>query len=450
MNDYDDRTPPQDLDAEQAVLGGMLLSRNAIEDVGNVLKGREFYAPKHEQIYDAITALAGRSEPADIVTAANELAKRGELDRIGGPAYLHHLASTVANPASAGWHAGIVRAKARRRGIIRAGTRLVQAGYQTDDVDVDEVVENAHAELDDAVPEVEFDENANAAALEELGEELQNPVSPGVMTGFKDLDALTDGLQPGDVTVIAARSAMGKSTLCLDVHRHVSMRLGQHSLMFSNEMNRKLVMKRLLSAEGRISIQHLRYGGMTERDWDAYGKYYGPISTAPFHVVDDFGIKLPEMLAQARKMARKFPLKLMSVDYLQNLHTGQHKPGQREQEVAAISGALKHLAGELNIPIIAVAQLNRGPEMRGDKEPQLSDLRESDKIVSDASLVIMPYREDYYVQESPRAGEADLFIRKNRHGPQATITVAFQGHYSRFVDMGAAHWSPSDAAERLR
>jgi replicative DNA helicase len=447
VNDYDERTPPQDLDAERGVLGGMLMHRDAIEEVSEVLKGGEFYAPKHEQIHAAIVDLAGRGEPADAVTVADELAKRGELDRVGGPGYLHTLMESAPTAANAGYYAEIVMAKARRRGIIRAGTRLVQAGYQADDVDVDEVVENAHAELDMASPEAEFDESANGAALDELGEDLDNPVPSGVMTGFKDLDALTGGLPPGDMALSAARSAMGKSTLCLDIHRHVSMRLGQHSLMFSLEMNRKLVIKRLLSAEGRISIQHLRHGGMTERDWDAYKKLYGSIRSAPFHIVDDFGITLAQLIALSRKFARKYPLKLISVDYLQKLSTGRHKPGEREQEVGAMSSALKDLAGELNIPVIAVAQLNRGPEMRTDKTPQLSDLRESDRPVQDASLVIMPYREDYYVQESPRAGEADLFIRKNRHGPQSTITVAFQGHYSRFCDMD---WTPHAAADGAR
>lgn len=434
MNDYD-REPPWDQNAEMSVLGGMLLSRQAVEDVSGILKPVQFHAYRHERIFAAILAVTDAGMPADAVTVAAELERRGELNKAGGSAYLHELIASTPSAASAAFHADIVWAKARRRRMLVAGTRLIQMAHQTDDIDVDEVLEEAHGELDAAGPEVEFDETANATALGEIGDDLERPGSSGLLTGFKDLDALTDGLHPGDMTVIAAKSGMGKSTLCLDVHRHVSFRLKQHSLMFSLEMNRKLVIKRLLSAEGRISIQHLRYGGMTERDWDAYREQYKKITEAPFFIVDDFGITLAQLKAKARKMARKYPIKLISVDYLQKLTTGEHKAGQREQEIAAMSSGLKDLAGELNIPIIAVAQLNRGPETRNDKTPQLSDMRESDRPVQDASLVIMPYREDYYERESPRAGEADLFIRKNRHGPQAEITVAFQGHYSRFVDM---------------
>lgn len=438
MNDHNgERTPPQDLAAEQGVLGGMLLHVSAINEVGEVLKGGEFYAPKHEQIYAAIVDLNERGEPADAVTVASELGNRGELTKIGGPAYLHELLGAAPSAANAGWHAEIVKAKWRRRGLIGLGNRFVQMGHTTDDVDIDEVVDRAQQELYAAAQDTQADEQTNLDALEAIGEDLENPQIPGVPTGFADLDALTEGLKPGDITIIAARSGMGKSTLCLDVHRHVSMRLEQHSLMFSLEMTRKDVMRRALSAEARISTQHLRYGGMTDQDWDAYKSHFVKLGSAPFHVVDDFGITLAQVRARARRMAEKHPLKLISVDYLQRLTTGQHRPEARQQEVTAISNGLKNLAGELNVPIIAVCQLSRAPEARKDKRPELSDLRESGSLEQDASLVIMPFREDYYEKESPRAGEADLLIRKNRYGPTCEITVAFQGHYSRFVDMAA-------------
>jgi replicative DNA helicase len=434
------RTPPQDVAAEQSVLGGMMLSKDAIADVIEQVRGTDFYRPAHELVFEAILDLYGRGEPADAVTVAAELTKRGELGRVGGAAYLHTLISSVPTAANAGYYGEIVRERAVLRRLVDAGTKIVQLGYASGGGDVDDLVNQAQAEVysvterrtsEDYVPLSETIEGTiNEIEISEgRGDEMI-----GVATGFSDLDQLTNGLHPGQMIVLAARPAMGKSTVALDIARSCSIKHGKASVIFSLEMSRNEITMRLLSAEASVNLQHMRKGTMREEDWTKLARTMGRVSEAPLFIDDSPNMSLMEIRAKCRRLKQRHDLKLVVIDYLQLMSSGK-RVESRQQEVSEFSRALKLLAKELEVPVIAVSQLNRGPEQRTDKKPAMSDLRESGSIEQDADMVILLHREDAYDKESPRAGEADLIVAKHRNGPTANITVAFQGHFSRFVDM---------------
>ncbi|WP_312885463.1 replicative DNA helicase [Streptomyces physcomitrii] len=736
-----ERVPPQDLDAEQSVLGGMLLSKDAIADVVEVIKGHDFYRPAHETIFQAVLDLYAKGEPADPITVAAELTKRGEITRVGGASYLHTLVQTVPTAANAEYYAEIVHERAVLRRLVEAGTRITQMGYAADG-DVDEIVNSAQAEIyavteqrtsEDYLPLGDIMEGA-LDEIEAIGS--RSGEMTGVPTGFTDFDSLTNGLHPGQMIVIAARPAMGKalaldtplptpggwttmgavrpgdllldaggrptrvvaatevmtgrpcyemtfddgttvvadadhqwltdtcssrrnatgrpevrttkelaatlrcltddranhsvtntapldlpeqdlpvapralgvwlaggpggeadlralqqhaggpegrhipqrylrgslaqrrellrglletrstvaragsvkftaaektlaedfrelvtslghrcrftaeagggtqgasptysvtftprdedlaprreeqgedtgerlrrgkakparryltevreiesvpvrcvqvdnpehlylatramvpthnSTLALDFARAASIKNNLPSVIFSLEMGRNEIAMRLLSAEARVALHHMRSGTMTDEDWTRLARRMPDVSAAPLYIDDSPNLSMMEIRAKCRRLKQRNELKLVVIDYLQLMQSGGSKRAEsRQQEVSDMSRNLKLLAKELELPVIALSQLNRGPEQRTDKKPMVSDLRESGSIEQDADMVILLHREDAYEKESPRAGEADLIVAKHRNGPTATITVAFQGHYSRFVDM---------------
>ncbi|MER7579918.1 replicative DNA helicase [Kitasatospora sp. NPDC097691] len=436
-----ERVPPQDLAAEQSVLGGMLLSKDAIADVVEVLKPADYYRPAHEMVHGAILDLYARGEPADPITVAGELTKRGELQRVGGASYLHTLVNSVPTAANAEYYAQIVHERAVLRRLVEAGTRIAGMGYAAEG-DVDEIVNAAQAEIyavteqrtnEDYAPLADIMEGA-LDEIEAIGSR-QGQMS-GVPTGFADFDQLTNGLHPGQMIVIAARPAMGKSTLALDFARACSIQHKLPSVIFSLEMGRNEIAMRLLSAEARVALHHMRSGNMTDDDWTRVARRMPDVSEAPLFIDDSPNLSMMEIRAKCRRLKQRNDIKLVVIDYLQLMQSGGSRRAEnRQQEVSDMSRNLKLLAKELEVPVIALSQLNRGPEQRTDKRPMVSDLRESGSIEQDADMVILLHREDAYEKESPRAGEADLIVAKHRNGPTATITVAFQGHYSRFVDM---------------
>ncbi|WP_194923083.1 replicative DNA helicase [Catenulispora pinisilvae] len=743
-----ERTPPQDIPAEQSVLGGMLLSKDAIAEVIEVIKAIDFYKPAHELVFASILELYGRGEPADPVTVAALLTKKGDINRVGGAPYLHTLINSVPTAANAGYYAEIVKERAVLRRLVEAGTRIVQMGYSTDGSDVEQIVDAAQQEMynvteartsEDYIPLAD----AMEGALDEI-ESISNRSGQmtGVPTGFHDLDALTNGLHPGQMVIIAARPAIGKalaldtplptpsgwttmgevhvgdlllgadgrptrviaatevmtdrpcyevefsdgsviaadgqhqwftetrasqraaqgalvgaggppppratgsvktteeiagtlrcetadrrlnhsvpvasavelpeadlplspyalgvllggghsdaghsdaahgldgldgldgkhipaaylrasvrqrrallaglldsngsvdrtgtvrfsvtnrrlaldthelilslgyqavlsgttttahtvtftpadpvfrltrklvrqttrdhpttrqryitavrridsvpvrcvevdnddhlylaghswipthnSTLGLDLARSCSIKNGLTSVIFSLEMGRNEIIMRLLSAEARVALHHMRSGTMTDEDWARLARRMGPVSEAPLFIDDSPNMSMMEIRAKARRLKQRHGLQLVIIDYMQLMQhsaANSKRPDNRQQEVSEISRSLKLLAKELEVPVIAISQLNRGPEQRTDKRPMMSDLRESGSLEQDADVIILLHREDAYERESPRAGEADLIVAKHRNGPTANITVAFQGHYSRFVDM---------------
>ena len=434
-----ERMPPHDVAAEQCVLGGMLLSKDAISDVIEVIRPTDHYRPAHQLVHEAILDLYARGEPADPITVSNELTRRGELARIGGALYLHTLMAAVPTAANAGYYARIVRERAILRRLVEAGTRIVQFGYAGDS-DADDLVDRAQAEVY-AVTDRRIAEDYHPlseimpAALEEIEAiGAHGGGISGVPTGFADLDSLTNGLHPGQMIVVAARPAVGKSALALDFARSATIRHGLPTVVFSLEMGRNEITMRLLSAEARVPMHIMRTGQMSDDDWGRLAKRMSEVADAPLFIDDSPNMSLMEIRAKCRRLKQRHDQKLVIIDYLQ-LMSSPKKTESRQQEVSEMSRSLKLLAKELEVPVVALSQLNRGPEQRQDKKPMLSDLRESGSIEQDADVVILLHREDAYERESPRAGEADLIIAKHRNGPTATVTVAFQGHYSRFVDM---------------
>ncbi len=439
-----ERTPPQDILAEQSVLGGMLLSKDAIADVVEVVRATDFYRPAHQTIFDVVVDLYGKGEPADPITVSAELTRLGEIGRIGGAPYLHTLLASVPTAANAGFYARIVAEQAILRRLVEAGTRIVQLGYGAAGAGgVDDVVDRAQQSIYDVT---ERRTSEDYTLLEQLMtptmDELEaigsrGSAMSGVPTGFVDLDALTNGLHPGQLVVIAGRPGLGKSTMGLDVARCAAVKHGLPSVIFSLEMSKTEITMRLLSAEARVPLHHMRSGTMTDDDWARLARRMGEVAEAPLYIDDSPNLTMMEIRAKARRLRQRHNLQLVVVDYLQ-LMTANRRVESRQQEVSELSRSLKLLAKELEVPVIAMSQLNRGAEQRTDKKPQLSDLRESGSIEQDSDVVILLHREDAYEKESPRAGEADFIVAKHRNGPTATITVAFQGHYSRFVDMNPA------------
>ncbi|UBV21687.1 MULTISPECIES: replicative DNA helicase [Mycolicibacterium] len=437
----DRRQPPQDLAAEQSVLGGMLLSKDAVADVLEKLRPDDFYRPAHTTIYDAILDLYGRGEPADAVTVAAELDRRGLLRRIGGAPYLHTLISIVPTAANASYYATIVAEKALLRRLVEAGTRVVQYGYAgADGADVDEVVDRAQAEIYDVA---EQRQSEDFVALEDLLQPTMDEIdaiasagglSRGIPTGFTELDDITNGLHGGQMIIIAARPGVGKSTLALDFLRSCSIKHHQPSIIFSLEMSKSEIVMRLLSAEAKIKLANMRSGRMTDEEWTRLARRMSELSEAPLYIDDSPNLTMMEIRAKARRLKQKTDLKLIVVDYLQLMSSGK-KYESRQQEVSDFSRSIKLMAKELDVPVVAISQLNRGPEQRTDKRPQVSDLRESGSLEQDCDMVMLLHRPDSADRDDPRGGEADIILGKHRNGPTATITVAHQLHFSRFTNM---------------
>ena len=437
--DYGSRTMPHDDVAEQSVLGGMLLSKDAIADVVESLRASDFYKPAHETIYEAILSLYGHGSPADAITVADELKKRGELTRVGGASYIHTLIASVPTAANAQYYAEIVKEHAIMRRLIEAGTKIAQLGY-ANETEVDTLVDQAQAEIY-AVTDGNAKEDyvSFSEALEETINEIDaNSNRPngvyGVPTDFIEFDELTGGLHGGQMIVIAARPGVGKSTLALDIARSASIHHQMTTVFFSLEMSRTELAMRVLSAEGKISMGRLKKGDLDTEGWTNLATLQGRIDSAPLFIDDSPNMTLMEIRAKCRRLKQRNDLKLVVLDYLQLMSSGK-KVESRQQEVSEFSRSLKLLAKELDVPVIALSQLNRGSEQRTDKRPMVSDLRESGSIEQDADMVILLHREDMYNPDSERVGEADMIIAKHRGGPTRTIPLAFSGKYSRFNNM---------------
>ena len=433
--DYGSRTMPHDDVAEQSVLGGMLLSKDAIADVVESLRASDFYKPAHETIYEAILSLYGHGSPADAITVADELKKRGELTRVGGAAYLHTLIASVPTAANAQYYAEIVKEHAIMRRLIEAGTKIAQLGY-ANETEVDALVDQAQAEIyavtDGNAKEdyVSFSE-ALEATMREIDANSNRPDGVyGVPTDFIELDELTGGLHGGQMIVIAARPGVGKSTLALDIARSAAIHHHMATVFFSLEMSRTELAMRILSAEGKISMGRLKKGDLDTEGWTNLATLQGRIDSAPLFIDDSPNMTLMEIRAKCRRLKQRNDLKLVVLDYLQLMSSGK-----KVQEVSEFSRSLTLLAKELDVPVIALSQLNRGSEQRTDKRPMVSDLRESGSIEQDADMVILLHREDMYNPDSDRVGEADMIIAKHRGGPTRTIPLAFSGKYSRFNNM---------------
>ncbi|MEY3496953.1 MAG: replicative helicase, partial [Actinomycetota bacterium] len=413
--------PPQDVAAEQSVLGAMLLSKDAIADVVEQVREHDFYRPNHQTIFSTVIDLYSRGEPADAVTVAAELTRSGELAKIGGAAYLHTLVASVPTAANAGYYARIVKEKAILRRLVEAGTRIVQMSYD-ETGEVDNLVDRAQAEIYDVTDRRTADDYQKLDKLMNDALEEMNAIAQhgdklvGIPTGFNDLDKLLNGLQPGQLIMLAARPGMGKSTLGLDFARAASIKNNATSAVFSLEMGKNEIVMRLLSAES-AGLTAMRSGKMNETDWQKLARKMSGVSNAPLFIDDSPNLTITEIRAKCRRLKQRHDLKLIIVDYLQLMTSGR-KVESRQQEVSEFSRSLKLLAKELDVPVVVLA-----------------DLRESGSLEQDSDVVILIHRDDHYNRESERQGEADLIVAKHRNGPTGVINVSFQGHYSRFAEM---------------
>ena len=444
----DERTHPHDDDAERAVLGGLMWSPHVVAETVPRLRPEDFYQPAHQRIYAAILALAARGAPVEPKSVATEL--RGDLDRVGGRGAVFDLYSGVASPASTGFYAEIVAETATRRRYIEAGTRIIQIGQSTD-LDPAEAADRVQAEAYAAT-----ERRTSSDGAVRLGELLQDSMqqiedaearggTPGVATGFSELDQIIGGFRPGQMWIVAARPGVGKSVFAGDVLRSCSIKKGTPAVLFSLEMSRLEITMRLLSAEAKVPLAHMRSGHMSDDDWARLARRMGEVADAPLYIDDSASLTVGTIVAKARRLKQRHGIGLVVVDYLQLMTSGK-RVENRQVEVSEFSRSLKLLAKELAVPVVALSQLNRGPEQRTDKKPMVSDLRESGALEQDADGVILLHREDKHEPESPRAGEADFIVAKNRNGPEGRATVAFQGSYTRFADLASPRFYAAAAA----
>ena len=438
--------PPQNLDAEESVLGAMMLSPGAIGAVSEVLDGdgRDFYRDSHAKIYKAALSLYGKGEPVDAITLVDELDERGDLDAVGGSARVHELATLVPASANARHYAQIVHETSILRGLIQAGGEIARLGWERpgDAALLVDQAEQIVFELGQERASSEFSEIADLLKesferithLYELGADVT-----GVPSGFRDLDRITSGFQEGNLVIVAARPGMGKSALGLGFASNVAVRTQQPVALFTLEMSKAEVTQRLMCAEAKVELHRLRTGRLAADDWPRLTAACDRLAKAPLYVDDTGSITMMEIRSKARRLKSKHPdLGLIVVDYLQLMTSGTN-PENRVQEVSQISRSLKVLARDLEVPIIAMSQLSRAVEQRHDKRPILSDLRESGSIEQDADIVTFIYRDDYYnPEDSPDPGVAEVIVAKHRNGPTDKVKLSFISQYAKFADLAAA------------
>ncbi|KAA8816094.1 replicative DNA helicase [Bifidobacterium rousetti] len=435
-----DRIPPHDDQAEQATLGGMLISQDAIGEACAIIGTSDFYQPRHQTIHDAIMTLYAKGHPVDAVTVANELTRTGRLDAVGGVDYLHTLVATVPTAANVAYYADIVHQRAILRRVIQAGTKIAQLGYNAEQshATAEDVVNLAQAAVyatadDKSQEDYQPIQSIVGDVLKMIDDAQKHKNKPGVPTGFHDIDQAIQGLQPGQMVVVAGRPAMGKSTLGIDFARAAALHHHMTTIVFSLEMSRSELGQRIISAEASVPLTALRRADeITDEQWHRMNTLLYDIENAPLFLDDSPNMSLMEIRAKCRRLKQNNDLKLVVIDYLQLMTTGRHLDS-RQQEVSEMSRALKLLARELNVPVVALSQLNRGPEMRADKRPQLSDLRESGSIEQDADVVFLVHRPGYYDKDD-RKNEADIIMAKCRNGQPNDFTLRFEGQYSRFTE----------------
>lgn len=434
----DDRTPPQNNAAEQAVLGSLLSGSRAIDDVADVLAGSDFYRPAHEEIYDAILAVHRRRERVDTIMVGRQLGS--EVGKVGGLEYLAALisADVAPHPAQAVHYARLVLDAAIGRRVVEVGTRITQLGYTADDKR--EAVEEARRMVDEAAGHGSAEDAGIGAGdlLTETLDSLESEADPGLATGWSDVDDVANGLRSGQLVIVGARPSVGKSVVAANIAANVCKDgVGVH--FASLEMSRAEVMNRLLSAHATVGLDRLMSHKLTEDDWNRLARRGSEVREWPLWIDDTPSQTLLQLRARARTTSRRMPLGLIVVDYLQ-LMSPRDRRVPREQQVGELSEGLKALSKELAVPVVALAQVNRGSAERHDKRPLLSDLRESGRIEADADHVWLLHRQDM-VDPKSATGELELIFAKNRNGPSGrTVTLSFQGHFSRAVQQA---WAPT-------
>lgn len=436
-----DRVPPQNIEAEQAVLGAMLISKEAIAESAQILNPQDFYREAHRIVFEAMLDLSNRNQAVDNLTVIEQLNKTNQLEKVGGIAFVTALANTVPTAANVVFYAKIVKEKALMRHLINTATAIAAMGYEGAD-DADSIMDKAEKMI------LEIASNRKTGDFTPINQIVIDTFSKienlyeskggltGLSTGFKDLDKLTAGLQPSDLILVAARPSMGKTAFTLNIASHVALKENKPAAFFSLEMSKEQLMQRMLCAEGLVESQRLRVGDLDEQDWQKLIAAADKFSKAPLYIDDTPGISIMELRSKARRLQQEKGLSLVLIDYLQLMQGRANKNGDnRQQEISEISRSLKSLARELNVPVIALSQLSRSVESRQIKKPMLSDLRESGSLEQDADIVMFLYREDYYNAETENKNITDVIVAKHRNGPVDTVQLFFHKEFTKFADL---------------
>jgi len=448
LEDATYKVPPQNIEAEQAVLGAILIENNALYKAIELLGVNDFYKEAHRRIFLAMLELSEKNEAIDLVTLTEYLRKKNDLEIVGGATYLSFLSNAVPTAANIRYHSRIVREKALLRNLISTATEIITRGYE-DSQDVEELLdyaENAIFSISEKKIRPSFiavkDIIPNSfETIERLSERKE--LVTGISTGFHNLDALTSGFQPSDLIIVAGRPSMGKTAFCLCIAQHVGIKLKRPVAIFSLEMAKEQLVMRMLCSEAKVDSHKLRSGFLSRTDWPKLTTAAERLSEAPIFIDDTPGISVLEMKAKARRLKAEHDLGLVIVDYLQLMGSrGDRRRGgadTREQEISEISRSLKGLAKELSVPVIALSQLNRAVESRHDKRPMLADLRESGAIEQDADVILFIFREEVYKPTEENRGIAEIIIGKQRNGPVGTVELAFIDKYTRFENLDKIH-----------
>ncbi len=430
------RTPPHSLEAERSVLGAIISNNSAFNDAAELLQAGDFYRDAHRRVFDKMIELNERGRAIDLITLCDELDRSRDLESVGGPAYISGLADGVPRSANIGEYALIVKEKATLRNLIHSASKIVDAAYSAED-DADEVLDRAEQEIF-AIAEDRI--HSGFVSMKELVkdgfqaiERLQDQQEAvtGVPTGFEDIDAMTAGLQPADLVIVAARPSMGKTAFALNIALHVGTGGKRTAGIFSLEMAKEQLFMRMLTSEARIDSHRVRTGLFTDADYSRLSATMEKLAQASVFVDDTPALGVLEMRAKSRRLKERNGLDLLIVDYIQLMH-GRGRFDNRTQELATISRSLKGLAKELNMPVVALSQLSRAPESRADRRPQLADLRESGALEQDADVVMFIFREEMYEETPENAGVAEIIIGKQRNGPTGTVRLAFLKQQTRF------------------
>jgi replicative DNA helicase len=434
-----DKVLPHNAEAERTVLGAVLLDNAAFNAAAEILTREDFHREPHRRIFDAMAALAEKSQPIDLVTLKDELVRGSALEAVGGASYLGGLLEGLPRVTNVEQWSRIIKEKSVLRNLIHAGTRIVQSAYEAED-DAAVILDRAEKSIFDIA---ERRIRQGFVGIREIVKESFRTIDQlsqsremvtGIPTGFVDIDEMTSGLQKGDLIIVAARPAMGKTSFCLNLAQHASLRAGETVGIFSLEMSKEQLVLRMLCADARVDAHRLRTGNLQEKDWTRLAKAYADLSASRIFIDDSATLTPLEMRAKCRRLKAEHGLGLLVVDYLQ-LMSGSGRVENRQQEISSISRSLKGLAKELSVPVVALSQLSRAPEARTDRRPQLADLRESGALEQDSDVVMFIYREEEHKPTDENRGIAEIIIGKQRNGPTGTRRLAFIKEFTRFENL---------------
>lgn len=434
------RIPPQSIEAEQSVLGSMLIDKEVIPVIMEILKPEDFYRPDHKEIYEIIIELFDKAQPIDLITVSERLKLHGKLDLVGGLEYLTNIATEVPTTANVKHYAKIVEEKALLRKLIKASSDIVDLGFNASE-EVSYILDRAEQNIFDILQKRSTQgfvpiKDVLVETFNKLEELYNNKGNiTGIPTGFADLDFKTSGLHNSDLILIAARPAMGKTAFVLNLAQYAAVHGNVPVAIFSLEMSKEQLVNRMLSSEAMVDAGKMRTGKLEDNDWQKVAKALGPLSEAPIFIDDTPGVSITEIRAKCRRLKLEHNLGLVVIDYLQLMQGSKSKSESRQQEISEISRSLKILAKEINVPVITLSQLSRAPETRTDHRPILSDLRESGAIEQDADIVMFLYRDDYYNPETDKKNIAEVIIAKHRSGSTGTIELVWLGQYTKFANL---------------